>query len=94
MPSPLQVHGHHPPSEAAHVVYGDQSGGGGDLGSGSAPGLPSVLLLHHGPAPRPGGVLHRLARIRSVRLQKDVSVSAERKNSYSKNSQQAPLITF
>lgn len=76
-PSPLQVHGHHPPSAAAHVVHWDQGGGGSDLGAGSAPCLPPVLLLHHARAPRPGGVLHRLAWIHHVRLQKDVSLSAE-----------------
>lgn len=72
----LQVHGHHPPSAAAHVLHRDQGGGGSDLGAGSAPGLPSVLLLHHRPAARPGGVLHQLASVHRVRLQKDVSPSA------------------
>lgn len=62
----LQVHGHHPPSAAAHVLHRDQGGGGSDLGAGSAPGLPSVLLLHHGPAARPGGVLHQLASVHRV----------------------------
>ena len=70
----LQVHGHHPPPAAAHVLHGDQGGGGGDLGPRSAAGPPSVLLLQHGPAARPRGLLHRLARVQPARLQKDVSV--------------------
>jgi len=73
----LQVHGHYPSSTAAHVIHRDQGCGGCDLGSGSAPGLSSVLLLYHGAVPRPGGVLHSLAWIHRVQLQKDVSLSLE-----------------
>lgn len=69
----LQVRGHHPPAEAAHVVHADQGGGGRGLDSGAAAGLPPVLLLHHGAAARPRGLLHRLARVHLVGLQEDVS---------------------
>lgn len=70
-----QIHGHHPSPEAEDVCDSDKGDHWGDLGVGSSPGLSPVLLFHHGPAAREGRLLHRMARVHTPGLQKDVNLS-------------------
>lgn len=70
----LQVHGHHPPPEAATLIHTDQSDHWCDLGACFPARLPAVLLLRCGPAARSHRLLHQLARIHRHGLQENVRV--------------------